>query len=259
MKKLIFILLSSFLVNFSFCQSIQSQLVGVKIKVPDLQKAKQFYCAILHFEIDKEDLSAKTIWLKTNSYQVILTESKEAVYINEKGYGSTSLSMQINNLDSTFSYLKSKNVAFVKEEKRLEGIGYSIHILDPFGNPLSLDQLTYTQKRVIEPALYNCGIYVSDIDQALKTYTVLGFLAGTRKYMPEDMPLVYANKKFAFMLHQTRKDMPNVQNPNMSLVLSVASQAEIAVLKEKLDLKKQQKSYILTDETGVQAEIIVAQ
>lgn len=237
-------------------QSPAVQLVGVKIKVPDMQKAKAFYTGILNFQIDTEEAEGKMVWLKTNRYKILLEESGEAIYIKEKGYGTTSLSMQVNNLDSSIMYLKSKGVQFIKEEKRLEGIGYSMHILDPFGNPLSLDELSKPGKRVQEPWLYNCGVIVTDIDKALPVYEKLGFVAGTRNYMPDDMPLYYADKKFAFMLHRKRSDMPHTINPNMVLVFSADNEERLKILGDAI--KKNKQAYQLTDDTGVKTEITIA-
>jgi predicted enzyme related to lactoylglutathione lyase len=258
MKKLC--ILFVYLLSFAIlpAQTPNCQLVGIKIQVPDLAKAKAFYCGILNFGIEKEDSIAKLMWLKTNRYKVILAEAAEAIIVSDKGYGYTSLSMQVNHLDSSIAYLKSKGVSFIKEEKRVEGIGYSVHILDPFGNALSLDQLTQAKKRVQEPALYNCGIYVSDIDQALPTYQTLGFVEGTRNYMPDDMPLVYADKKFGFMLHRVRADMPVAVNPNMRLVFKLASSESLDNLRQVLNLKPYKSGYLLTDATGVKTEIYLS-
>jgi len=163
--------------------------------------------------------------------------------------------MQVNNLDSTIAYLKSKKVNFIKHEKRQEGIGWSIHILDPFGNALSLDELNYSKARVLEPSLYNCGISVSDKDQALPGYEKLGLITTTRKYMPSDMPLYYPDKKFAFMLHQVRPDMPSVKNPNMTLVLYTIDEVTFNEWKNNGTIKRINNQYFMTDAAGVKIEI----
>jgi catechol 2,3-dioxygenase-like lactoylglutathione lyase family enzyme len=243
--------------NPVFAQDIGCRLVGVKIKVPDLAIAKNFYCDVLGFELEKDEPTSQSLVLKTGGYKIILVATAKAVYIKERGSSATSICLQVNHLDSTYQYLKSKNVAFVKEEKRPEGIGHSLLMVDPFGNPLSIMQLTNPKKRVVEPAIFNCGVNVPNIELSLKTYTALGFIEGTRKYMPDDMPLLYADKKFAFMLHIKRSDMPYQANPNMALVLSVASEAHLKQLKEKVKVKKQNGAYMLVDEAGVNTEIII--
>jgi len=254
MKKWNFLL---FLFSFTSlpAQPTDIQLFGIRINVPDLKKAEEFYSGILHFQIERKDPAKKTTWLKTNKYKIYLVESKEAIYLKEKGSGQVSLSMQVNNLDSTIAYLKSKKVKFIKEEKREEGIGWSVHILDPFGNALSLDQLNYTNVHVQEPSLYNCGVIVSDIDKALPDYEKLGLIATTRKYMPSDMPLYYPDKKFAFMLHQVRQDMPSLQNPNMILVFFTRNESVLKGWIKRGTVKRRKGQYVMTDATGVKSEI----
>lgn len=254
MKKWYFILFQFSLTSL-FAQPKDFQLFGIRINVPDLKMAEDFYSGILHFQIERKDPAQKTTWLKTNNYKIYLVESEDAIYLNEKGQGQVSLALQVNNLDSSIAYLKSKNVEFIKEEKREEGIGWSIHILDPFGNALSLDQLNYTNLRVQEPSLYNCGLIVSDIDSALPNYEKLGLIITTRRYMPSDMPLYYTDKKFAFMLHRARPDMPSISNPNMKLVLFTPNESILIECSKRGIIERLNGQYVMTDATGVKTEI----
>lgn len=251
------LLISIFLFHypFHFSQQQSIELYGIRINVPDLKKAEDFYSGILHFEIEKKDPLHKICWLKTNKYKIYLVESPNAKYLKEKGFGQVSLSLQVNNLDSTIAYLKSKKVDFIKEEKREEGIGWSVHVLDPFGNALSLDELNYSKARIQEPSLYNCGVYVPDIDRALPDYEKLGLIAATRKYMPSDMPLYYPDKKFAFMLHRVRSDMPSVNNPNMMLVLCTSNKKTWDEWIDNGTIKRKNSQYIMIDAAGVKIEI----
>jgi hypothetical protein len=81
-----------------------------------------------------------------------------------------------------------------------------MHFYDPAGNLLSLvqDTLSKTLPDAL-PRLYNFGLYIPEItpDENLFTQS-LGFVARTRRYLPDDMPLWHADKSFGFMLHRNR-------------------------------------------------------
>jgi catechol 2,3-dioxygenase-like lactoylglutathione lyase family enzyme len=241
----------------AFSQIADLKLYAAKIVVPDIQKAKDFYCDVLKFQIDSNAQNGKVIILKTNSYKIILAEDKKVIPLSKIGYGQISITIQVNNLDSTIAYLKSKNVVFVSDKKRPEGIGFSCQALDPFNNYLSFDEVTSSKKRITEPWLYNCGISVVDIDKSLVFYKdKLNFLELTRHYMPDDMPLGYQDKSFGFMLHKKREDLPFVKNPNMFLVFSVESKAKMKEFQKLVKLKKQKKSYFMEDVDGNFSEVI---
>jgi predicted enzyme related to lactoylglutathione lyase len=172
------------------------------------------------------------------------------------------MSMRVNDIDETFRYLKSKGVRFIRGEKRKEGVGWSLQILDPFGNKISMMQITVGRpETVVEPSVYNCGIYVTDIETALKTYEgALGFVVRSRAYMPEDMPLGTSDGKFAFMLHLRRKDFPHVENPNMSLIFQTSDLNKIEELRRKgisLAASRSKDVFTLIDSVGITSEVVV--
>jgi predicted enzyme related to lactoylglutathione lyase len=236
------------------------ELVGVKIRVPDMAEARSFYSDVLGFQVEKESTDKKTIWLKTNSYKIVLERSKDARRITTPGYSDVSMSMRVNDIDQTFSYLKSKGVRFIKDEKRKEGVGWSLQILDPFGNKISMMQITVGKpETIVEPSVYNCGIYVTDIETALKTYEgALGFVVRSRAYMPEDMPLGTSDGKFAFMLHLRRQDFSHVENPNMGLIFHASDTIE--ELRRKglhLTPTRSKNRYKMIDSVGIASELVV--
>ena len=207
---------------------VEARLLGVKIKVPDIREAKKFYLGTLGFAVKNENKARKTVSLKTNSYQVVLEESASAKRISVPGYSDVSMSMQVNDIDETFRKLKAAKVRFIKDEAQ-RGDRLVAQILDPFGNKISMMQVTAGKPETIaEPSVYNCGLYVTDIEKELSTYEgIFGFAVRSRAYMPEDMPLGTSDGKFAFMLHLRRSDFAYVRNPNMYLMLQVASAGDI--------------------------------
>lgn len=261
MKKVLIFVLFLFVFSCVVNGASRMELVGIKILVPDLKKAKDFYLGVLKFEVEQESTDAKLVVLKTGGYKIMLNESKEAKTITETGYSHVSIALRVNDLDKTIEHLKANNVRLIKDEKRKEGVGYSIQALDPFGNKISLMEITVGEKKEVkEPQIYNCGLYVSDIKTALSTYRdQLGFVEMTQRYMPDDMPLLYEDKKFAFMLHQRRTDMPFIDTPNMRLVFKLAA-GESADTMEKAGIKLKKifgNMHQMTDSVGIVSEVLV--
>jgi catechol 2,3-dioxygenase-like lactoylglutathione lyase family enzyme len=250
------------LASIASAASLQLRLEGVKIRVPDLAEAKRFYVDVLGFQVDEEDRRTGSIKLKTNDYKIVLQHSKEARRIVTPGYSHVSMSMRVNDIEATYRSLKAANVRFIKDERRKEGVGHSLQILDPFGNKISMMQITVGPPvKVVEPSVYNCGLYVSDIETALKTYQEkLGFVIRSRAYMPEDMPLGTAEGKFAFMLHLRRTDFPHVENPNMLLMFrAIGADALNDLEKAQIKLRKTKdiSVFLMTDTVGVTSEVIL--
>ncbi|MGH9947860.1 MAG: VOC family protein [Pyrinomonadaceae bacterium] len=245
---------------FAFAQA-PVLLEGVKIKVPDMAEAKRFYIDTLKFGIAKESADKKTMWLNTSAYKVVLEQSKDAKRITTAGYGDVSMSMQVNDIDVTFRRLKAAGVRFIKDEKRKEGIGWSLQVLDPFGNKISMMQITVGKPEIVsEPSVYNCGIYVTDIERALSIYKdKLGFVVRSRAYMPEDMPLGTSDGKFAFMLHLRRNDFPHVENPNMLLMFGVESMKAIDKINSNgAFITKKNRTMLMRDSVGILSEILIS-
>ena len=227
-----------------------------------MAEARSFYTGILGFQIETESEDKQTVWLRTNSYKIVLQRSKDARRITTPGYSHVSMSMRVNDIDETFRYLKSKSVRFIIDEKRKEGVGWSLQILDPFGNKISMMQITAGKpETIVEPSVYNCGIYVTDIEIALKTYgDALGFLVRSRAYLPEDMPLGTSDGKFAFMLHLRRQDFPHVENPNMNLIFKANDPDTIEKLKLKgmpLRTGSTDNAFTMVDSVGILSELVV--
>lgn len=241
-------------------RNFKLEIYGVKILVPDLQRAVDFYVGTLNFPVDRLHSDGSTIVLYSNSLRLILEESKDALVIQQVGYGPTSLALRVNNLDSTAARLRARKVRFLNDSKRTEGVGHSMQIFDPFGNKISIMQLNVGELQPIhEPHIYNCGLYVENMTKAREFYaSLLGFVERSQRYLPDDMPLGYTDGKFAFMLHATRKDAPFTKSNNMRLVFRTNNSGlafhEITSLSKSAVLTE--GTIRFTDPLGNQIEII---
>jgi catechol 2,3-dioxygenase-like lactoylglutathione lyase family enzyme len=176
---------------------------SVKINVDDMEKALSFYRDKLGFEIEDRSGYPTRVILKTNERnKLILNRVKR---LKNLGPTDTKLSftLQVNDLDRAIERLKSLGVEFAETEKRKEGVGNAISILDPFGRRISLMHQTIVKvEPFTEPKLYNFGFLVPDMAAAREFYSnALGFVARSEKYLPLDLPLGHKDKSFAFMLH----------------------------------------------------------
>jgi len=148
------------------------------------------------------------------------------------------------------------------KEKRKEGVGYSMKMFDPFGNCISIMQLTYPNApEITEPFVYNCGYYVASMDKARKFHKeILGFTELSENYLPSDMPLGYADKSFAFMLHQNRPEFNHTLTPNMKLVFSVSDFTALKKLlaENKITFSETNNIITITDNNCIQSDIILS-
>lgn len=257
--------------NYSFLYKRQStysltnqkfimKLYGIKLKASNLETANKFYIQTLGFHVDQSYQQPNEIQLYTNSFKIILVEDKNMKKIPDNHVSDVSFCMLVNNLDSAYQNFKSKGVSFLTAEKRKEGIGYSMKIFDPFGNQISLMQLfpQYAYP-ITEPYIYNCGYYVGDMDKARKFYSeTLGFLETTKDYLPDDMPLYYADKSFAFMLHAHRPEFKHTNTPNSKLQFAVSDLEALKELLRKNNIKFNEANNILTftDNNNIQSDVI---
>ncbi|MEW6127961.1 MAG: VOC family protein [Acidobacteriota bacterium] len=220
------------------------KVYGVKINVQSLEKGVEFYSGVMGFKIEKINLALREVYLLSgDNRKIILKETAEKLFPDEGDYSCTSFALQVNSLDSTLKKLGEKGVKFFEKEKRTEGIGFSLHYYDPFGNIFSMVEVTIGERKTIdEPKLYNFGYYIPDIQKGMDFYsTKIGFIERTKKYMPEDMPLYHADNSFGFMLHLNRKDWglrKDVNGKNaVNLVFSTKNLAQAQENLKKLGIK----------------------
>jgi len=186
---------------------------GVRINVPDMKKALQFYRGILGFQVRRASLDSNTVILQpaTGDDRIILKKVNYLLPQQENESGAC-LTLQVNNLDSSIESLKEKGIDLTRQSIRKEGVGYAIYIYDPFGTRISLMHETVVKNAAFnEPRIYNYGFYIPDMQKGRQFFTrQLGFTERTLNYLPLDLPLGHKSGSFAFMLH-TRDNIKSIR------------------------------------------------
>jgi len=198
------IIITSFACTISIAASAQVDLAtyGVQLNCTDIKKAAEFYHDILGFHINITD--SATILLKPRTGdETIMIRKVNYLLAQQPNEARATLTLQVNKLDSTIARLKRKGVNLGNYQKRKEGVGYAMHIDDPFGTRLSLMHETVVANPTFdEPKIYNYGFYIPDMPGAIDFYSrILGFPIRSNKYLPLDMPLNNTDGTFGFMLH----------------------------------------------------------
>lgn len=241
-------------------KNFKMKLYALKLKVADLEAAKKFYVETLGFSTDNSYKAENEVRLVTNSYKIILSLDKNMKILPENVLSSVSFCIMVNDIDEALKTYRSKGVRLLSDQKRKEGVGYSIKIFDPFNNQLSvMQQTTPNTQKIIEPKVYNCGYYVPSMEKARKFYSgILGFVELTDKYLPSDMPLYYADKSFNFMLHENRPEFKHVITPNARLVFAVSDMDEVKIFLRKNNISFTEKNGIITftDNSHIETDII---
>ena len=176
---------------------------GVKLNVDDMEKALSFYRDKLGFEIEDRSGYPKYVVLKTNERNKLILHRVRRLKGQSPSDTKLSFTLQVNDLDRAIERMRSLGVEFAEKEKRKEGVGNAISILDPFGRRISLMHQTIVYVEPFkEPKLYNFGFLVPDMAAARDFYSkTLGFVVRSEKYLPLDLPLGHEDNSFAFMLH----------------------------------------------------------
>jgi len=226
---------------------------GVKINVTNMEKAITFYHDILGFSIVPGGTDSNMTMLSPGTgVEALLLKKVSYLLPRSDNEAGATLTLQVNNLDSTVALLKSKGMQFKNYGKRKEGVGYAIYIDDPFETRLSLMQETaISNSHFKEPRIYNYGFYVPDMLAANEFFVSrLGFTIRSEKYLPLDLPLGHSDGTFAFMIHYRDKIEPihynSTDNEHIVVLFQCKSLDKImAFLKEK-DIK------FLSDKTDTQ-------
>lgn len=174
--------------------------MGLKVNVTDIEKAVDFYSNKLGFSV-KVRLSGEVL-LESGENQFIILNLVGNLLQELPNETRAGFSLQVNDLDISIKQLKERGIE-ISGNKRKEGVGYAITIVDPFGNRISMMHQTIVQSPpFVEPKVYNYGFLISDMNKARDFYAdIFGFVVRSEKYLPNDLPLGHADKTFAFMLH----------------------------------------------------------
>jgi catechol 2,3-dioxygenase-like lactoylglutathione lyase family enzyme len=241
-------------VSSSFLHAQVITAYGIKVNVTDIRKALVFYHDILGFNLVPGGSDSNTVALSPGTGTGTLLLKKVSYLLpkadNEAG---ATLTLQVNNLDSTIASLTNKGITFKDYVKRKEGVGYAIYIDDPFETRLSLMQETVVYNAHFqEPRIYNYGFYVPDMQAAIEFYAGrLGFARRSEKYLPLDLPLGHTDGSFAFMIHYRDKIEPIHYNSADNEHIVVLFQCKS--LDRLTDFLKEKNIKFIDDKTGIRS------
>jgi len=211
---------------------------GVKINVTDMDKAIDFYCTKLGFEMESK--TDNQIYLKAGQANKLILNKVRHLAPTGEWDSRAVLTLQVNHLDSTLQKLKSKGITIAADQIRKEAVGDALFITDPFGNNLSLmHQTIVAVPHFVEPRIYNYGFFIPDMNKARAFYCDnFGFVVRNENYLPLDLPLGHNDKAFAFMLHYREGVKPiryNISDNERFVILFQTNNLEqaISTLKNK--------------------------
>ena len=175
-----------------------------------LDKALAFYSAKLGFEVEDRRHYPRQVSLKAGDRVKLILNAVKKLRRLTPDDTKAAFTLQVNDLDKSIARMKSLGVEFAETEKRKEGVGFAISILDPFGRNISLMHQTIVKVEPFkEPKLYNFGYRVPEMQAARDFYSSkLGFTVRSEKYLPLDLPLGHKDNTFAFMLHYRPNTQP---------------------------------------------------
>ena len=213
---------------------------GVKILVTDLDKAVDFYGNKMGFTVKANSLELKEVMLQSTSLTIKLGLAKINNSTDYSTEAHAKVAFQVNQLLSTFQYMKDKGVTFYEDELSRNGIGIGLPFSDPFGNKHTLAEVQIRQIQPFkEPSIYNMGFNVPNIEVAKNFYTeIMGFEVYSSNYLPSALPLKHSDGSFAFMLHyknETHSASTEYPQESQSILLFTTDDLETAIryLKEK--------------------------
>ena len=222
----------------------QIRVYGVKIKVTDMDKATNFYCEIMGFEIESRELDDKII-LKTAKTKLILEKTRNNHFIDFPNEAQTILVFRVKDINAKQTELIENGVEFVTMEKKFVGPGYALKFRDPFGNVHSLMETT-DKSDFDEPAIYNVGYYLKDMNLAREFWCgKFGMLVMTESYYPPSIPLLHPDKSFGFMLHDGNYENAKYNYPDDTQSIIVFS---VSDLSETISWLKYNSIKIITSE-----------
>ncbi len=226
-----------FFIFIAYCSlSVDSAILvryyGIKVNVLDMDKAILFYNGQLGFEIENRDYYPNQVWIKANDNNKFVLNRVSNLVPLQPFEARAEFTLQVNDLDSAIARMRTKGVSFAETQKRKEGVGYAISIVDPFGTTISMMHETVVQNpHFKEPRIYNSGFLISNMDSCRKFYSEkLGFVERSQKYLPLDMPMGHIDKTFAFMLHYREGIEP--------IKFNSANDEHVVILHQTKDLEK---------------------
>ncbi len=110
----------------------------IGIYVDDIDKAKEFYCNALGFEVENTYDDGCIIQLKSDGPTVILEQVDKPANAVYPGGSQVVLCVATGNIEKTAKELKGKGVNFLHDEPQPFVAGRFMAMKDPAGNTLEL-------------------------------------------------------------------------------------------------------------------------
>lgn len=115
-----------------------TSFVVIGIYVDDIDKAKEFYCDTLGFEVENTYDDGCIIQLKSEGPTVILEKVDKPANTVYPGESQVVLCVSTDNLEKRSEELKAKGVNFLSEGPQPFAAGRFMAMKDPAGNTLEL-------------------------------------------------------------------------------------------------------------------------
>lgn len=189
-------------VGFSLAQTRESEetvlrdegsspeVVGLMVRVADLDRALKFYNELLAFEVVGRDHYPALVELKNGPVELILLQVGKPTKIDYPHVTEAHLNIQIEELGRTLEELRQREVPFLEKEPAQAAIGPYMPITDPSGNLLLVIELSFHEGPLPRPRVFNFEITVTDMGKAREFYCgKLGFKIFSEDYYPPVIPL----------------------------------------------------------------------
>jgi catechol 2,3-dioxygenase-like lactoylglutathione lyase family enzyme len=107
----------------------------IQISVSDLDKAVDWYCNTLGFELSKEHYHHPVaVDLVHEGCRLLLHRADKPAHIDYPNVAQTLICIEVDNLNAKMNDLKSKGVELIHDTPQKFPAGIFIAIRDPFGN-----------------------------------------------------------------------------------------------------------------------------
>lgn len=116
------------------------RIFNVGIRIPDMARARAFYCGVLGFEVFSEDFFPPTVPLKKKGAIALGLHqtAKKPTPADYPGTAQTVIALGTPDLAAAMRLLKERGVEFLSEAPRSGPWGDAVAFKDPFGNTLEL-------------------------------------------------------------------------------------------------------------------------
>ena len=116
---------------------MNTSLCMISIKVTDMEKAKDFYCEKLNFNLEKE-YGENIIELNLNGMPMILEKVSKPNSSNYEEDSQIVIGLRTEDIKTDLNTLQEKGVDVLYQEPQQCPPGYYTVLIDPFGNKIEL-------------------------------------------------------------------------------------------------------------------------